>query len=197
MKKITPECELIKKVIAGQAKEFEVLVNLYSSFLYKIGLIYLYKKDEIDDAIQSSFLHAFEKLTSFRGESSFKSWISKIMINECKQVNRKLLLHRKAQDLLREYVPPGFESVDLNIIKSESKTQLEHAISQLSPIYKSVFTQRLIVGTSTRDTALRLGISEDAVKIRLMRAKKKIRKTLLHGDFRPEEFLNNKNYQMV
>jgi len=193
MKNIAQETELISKVIAGQNRAFEVIVNNYSSSLYKLGLLYLYQKDEIEDAIQSSFLHAFEKLRSFRGESSFKSWISKIMINECRQVNRKLLLKRKAQDWLREPMEQEFRAIDSEIIRSETKIQLEKAISQLPPIYKSVFTHRLILGTSTHDTALSLGITEDTVKIRLMRAKRKIRKYLLKSESTFEEFLAIKN----
>jgi len=192
-----PESEIIQNILSGKTEYFEKLVKGCDSYLRKVGYYYLFKPEEVEDIIQTTYLKAFEHLDKFKGSSSFKSWLIRIMINECKQANRRLSLFRNYQSHFAISHTPLSYTCERDVIHSEVKSQLERAISRLKPIYKSVVTQRLLMGTSTQDTADRLGISEETVKIRLFRAKKKLRLDLLKESDMDQLYMDSKNYQPV
>jgi len=83
------------------------------------------------------------------------------------------------------------------VINTEVRNQLDRAISRLAPKYKSVVVQRLVMGASTQETADDLGISEEAVKIRLFRAKKKLRVDLLKESDMDQLYSGSQKYQMA
>ncbi|MEM6806355.1 MAG: sigma factor-like helix-turn-helix DNA-binding protein, partial [Bacteroidota bacterium] len=83
------------------------------------------------------------------------------------------------------------------VVNEEVKRQLAKAIAKLSPIYKSVVVQRLLIGSSTQDAALNLGISEEAVKIRLFRAKKQLRIDLLRDSDVDQLYSDSQKYPSV
>lgn len=189
--------EIIQEVVAGKTAKFEVVVKKYHSYLQKVGAYYLYEKTEVDDMIQTTYLKAFENLSRFRGEASFKSWLVRIMINECKQANRKKGLFKKFQTKTYNQDWEHERSSESAIMNKEVKQQLDQAISRLSPKYKSVLVQRLVMGSSTQDTAADLGISEEAVKVRLFRARKKLMVDLLKDSEMEQLFVRQPSYRMA
>lgn len=191
------EQETIKNVLSGKTEEFEKLVKKYTSYLRKVGHYYLFEGGEVEDMIQTTFLKAFENLHKFRGDSSFKSWLIRIMINECKQSNRRKGLFRKYQNNFNKADFPLAPTTEHQVINTEIRNQLDRAISRLAPQYKSVVVQRLVMGASTSETANDLGISEEAVKIRLFRAKKKLRVDLLKESDMDQLYTGSQKYQMA
>lgn len=191
------ELEIIQYILSGRTEYFEELVKKYHTYLLKVGHNYLYKTDEVEDAIQTTYLKAFENLHKFKADSAFKTWLIRIMINECKQANRRINVFRRYQHKVSIKTYSLSYACEQEVINEEVKSQLAKAIANLSPIYKSVVIQRLLVGSSTQDAAQNLGISEEAVKIRLFRAKKQLRVDLLKESDMDQLYSDSQKYPSV
>ena len=77
------ESEIIAEVVNGNIPAFEVLVRRYSSYLYRIGRSYNYNHQDTEDLMQESFIEAYKNLSKLRKRKYFKTWLIRIMINEC------------------------------------------------------------------------------------------------------------------
>ena len=75
--------ETISNVLNGHTEEFEKLISENNELLYRIGMAYVNNHTEVEDLMQITYLKAFEKLSSFNSKSSFSTWLTRIMINEC------------------------------------------------------------------------------------------------------------------
>src|SRR5919112_1985643 len=74
---------VIEKVINGDVAMFEMLIRRYNSVLYKIGRIYGFNHQDTEDLMQDTHVAAYMQLKNFQQRSSYKTWISKIMLNKC------------------------------------------------------------------------------------------------------------------
>lgn len=93
------DIEVIQKIITGETELFEIIIRRYNPFLYKTGRSYNYNHEDTQDLMQDTFIDAFTGLSKFENRSSFKTWIIKIMLNNCYKnskngVQRTLLLPR-------------------------------------------------------------------------------------------------------
>jgi RNA polymerase sigma-70 factor (ECF subfamily) len=84
-----PESEIIAEVINGNIPAFEVLVRRYSSYLYRIGRSYNYNHQDTEDLMQETFIDAYKNLKKLREGKYFKTWLIRIMINECYRAKHK------------------------------------------------------------------------------------------------------------
>src|SRR6187399_1098746 len=82
--------ELIQNIIAGETKLYEILIRRYNPYLYKTGRSYNYDHEDTQDLMQETFINAYLNLSKFEHRSSFKTWIIKIMLNNCYQKQKKL-----------------------------------------------------------------------------------------------------------
>src|SRR5512134_718891 len=79
------ETELVARALSGHTESFEALVNLYERRIYQIAFRIVENAQDAEDVLQETFLKAFEKLPSFRGESSFYTWTVQIAVNAALQ----------------------------------------------------------------------------------------------------------------
>ena len=77
------EKEIIQKIIAGELALFEVLIRRYNSVLYKIAKSYGFNHQDAEDLMQEVHFSVYKSLPKFEFRSSYKTWISKIMIHQC------------------------------------------------------------------------------------------------------------------
>ncbi|CAN5908949.1 hypothetical protein BH11BAC7_BH11BAC7_24010 [soil metagenome] len=82
------EAEIIEKILKGEAL-FELLIRRNNPFLYKTGRAYGYNHEDTEDLMQETFVNAYINLSRFEKRSSFKTWIIKIMLNNCFQKRQK------------------------------------------------------------------------------------------------------------
>lgn len=166
---------IILKIISGDVDQYEILIRRYNSFLYKIGRSYSFNHQDTEDLMQESYISAFCNLSKFENRASFKTWITRIMLNHCYQKKQKS--KRIPESLLNDEeilksVPMAHFSQDKNTaINKELSSVIEHAIHDIPESYRSVFALRELNGLSTNETAEALHISESNVKVRLNRAK--------------------------
>ena len=80
--------DAINAVNGGHREMFEIIVRRYNAQLYRAGMAYLRNHAQTEDAMQNAYLKAFLHLARFRGGSSFATWLTRIMINECLMIIR-------------------------------------------------------------------------------------------------------------
>lgn len=185
------DSEVINKILGGDAAMFEILIRRYNPYLYRIGRTYHYNHADTEDLMQESYVQAFFKLSSFESRSSFKTWLTRIMLNNCYQKKQKLRTRKEvlSEDALAENRTPLFHQTSNSeniMVNKELGNVLERALNLIPEDYRIVFTLRELNGLSVLDTTEALQISESNVKVRLNRAKKMLR-TEIEKMYSPDE----------
>jgi RNA polymerase sigma factor (sigma-70 family) len=178
----------INKVLDGKKEEFRHVIRACNQPLYRTALVILKNESDAEDALQSTYLKAYLHLPAFRGEASFMTWITRILINECNMIRRK----QKVTATL-DIEEPTHETLTGNAMDSLDKNQmqqwLEHAVLELPEKYRLVYVVREVNEFSTKEAADLLQLSEENIKVRLHRAKALIRANLLQKISPREIFL--------
>lgn len=175
------DAEIIDRVLHTEPRLFEELIRRYNSLLYKIGRTYSYNHQDTEDLMQETNVSAYFNLAKFENRSSYKTWLTRIMLNYCYQKRRKLSF--KNEIPVDEYgidsSNPMFQQQDnikRNLMNKELRHVIENALQNIRPEYRIVFTLRELGGLNVSETMGVLGISESNVKIRLSRAKLMLRR---------------------
>ena len=174
------DLEIINKVLAGEAKLYEILIRRYNPFIYKVGRGYSYNHQDTEDLMQETFISAFYSLAKFENRSSFKTWLTRIMLNHCYQRKQKMSVQKEiaSDNIQTEISTPMFQDSSKSenpFINKELGHILEVALQKIPEDYRLVFTLRELNGLSIAETTEALNISESNVKVRLNRAKKMLR----------------------
>ena len=175
------EMELINRIRKGERELFEILIRKNNPYLYKLGMSYGYKHEDVQDLMQETFIAAYLNLEKFEGRSSFKTWVTRIMLNQCYQKAQKLSFKfEKTNEILNEKTTPMFESNQStdtykSVLNNELNNIIGNALISIPLEYRMVFSLRELNGMSTTETAEVLDISETNVKVRLNRAKHMLR----------------------
>lgn len=173
---------------AGDRGEFARLVDAYSGPIYRLALKMLGHPQDAEDVLQNTFLKAFQHLGGFEGRSSLSTWLYRIASNEALMLVRKQRPEVSLADTLaededgEEYSPVEFSDwcclPEEELLSSEARAALDKAIGRLPENLRIVFLLRDIEGLSIQETVEALGLSEAAVKTRLLRARLRLRDEL-------------------
>jgi RNA polymerase sigma-70 factor (ECF subfamily) len=169
--------ELIHRCRAGDQEAHFRLYKLYSKAMYNVGYRITGNEEDAEDVLQEAFVSAFKNLNNYRGDSSFGSWVKKIVIN--KAIN---LLKKRKWELM-----PENEEFDVPAEEPEQEYRPElqvetvrNAIMQLPDGYRSVLSMYLLEGYDHQEIAEIMGITESTSKSQLNRAKAKLRELLIN-----------------
>jgi RNA polymerase sigma-70 factor (ECF subfamily) len=186
------EAALMARVRSGDHEAFYELVRPHERSIYLAALSIVHNDADAEEVIQETILKAFKAIGRFREEAKFSTWIFQIAINESRMKLRKDRRH--LYDSLDEpvkgeeqgdYIPRDF--ADWREIPSEAldnarlREALTKALASLSPKYRQVLVLRDIEHLNVAETAKVIGISEAAVKTRLLRARLQMRDALAPG----------------
>ena len=177
---------LVTAAKRGDQSAFEELVNRYEKKIFRLTMNITRNTEDAEDAMQDAFMKAYSHLNTFEEDSRFYTWLVRIAANEALMRLRK---RRPNQFSLDEPIEGEDEAIPRDIqdwgpspeqryAQSEMREILNGAIDQLSPDFRIVFVLRDIEGLSTEETASSVGISEAAVKSRLLRARLRLRQKL-------------------
>lgn len=177
------DLEIIQKILEKDVALFEILIRRNNSFLYKIGRSYNYNHEDTQDLMQDTFIDAYINLSKFENRSTFKTWIIKIMLNNCYRKQQKFSFKNELVKEINDKSVPMFsnqQQSDTNktVANRELHFVIENALKQVPLDYRMVFSLREINGLNVAETADALGISESNVKVRLNRAKTMLRKEI-------------------
>ncbi len=185
------EAELIKRVCNGDREAFYELVRPYERLVYATAISVVKNPADAEEVAQEAVLKAFSNLASFRAESKFSTWMLQITYNEARMRLRKAHSHlyesiddpQQSED--GDYWPKDFADwrpIPSELFETDEVRQaIQNATNSLRAIYREVFVLRDVQNLSTKETATILGISEVAVKIRLLRGRLQMRDTLAPG----------------
>ena len=153
----------------GDEKSLELLFSRYHSSIHCLCLRMLGPSSELDDVVQNAFVLAFRALPRFRGESTIKTWLYRIAMNECVSALRK----RKHATLpLDEWQESGHSSNE-----SIDRIAIQKTLSELHPDFRSALVLYYWEQLSCQEIATILKTSTGAVKMRLKRAREAFEKS--------------------
>ena len=134
---------IIKKIMAGETILFEILMRRYNGVLYKIAKMYGFTSEDAEDIVQEVHIVVLKELKNFQHRSSYKTWVSKILINKC-LYKIKIGQFKKlssSQSMKETEKPIHITDVpsDKKIINQELLKILEICVQRLSIEYSTFF----------------------------------------------------------
>jgi RNA polymerase sigma-70 factor (ECF subfamily) len=191
---VVDERELVQRLKAGDQDAYEVLVRTHSSRLLAVTRRILTSEDDARDAVQDAFILAFRNIRTFEGESRLSTWLHRVAINAAlmKLRSRRRRPEEPLDPLLPSYQDDGHhveqfqsweEPADDALARRRRRALVRESIERLPENYRTVLLLRDIEEIGTEEAAQMLGISVNAVKIRLHRARQALR-TLLDRHYR-------------
>ena len=162
--------QTVKKAMRGDTDAFAELIETYKVDLYKTAYAILDNNEDAADAIQNTILICFEKIQDLREARYFKTWMTRILINEC----RRMIREQQKRCLLEDFheFPCTQKSEDVSIEQVEFKELLQY----LDEKYRVVVVLYYAQNYRVREIAELLEISENTVKTRLKRAREQLAK---------------------
>jgi RNA polymerase sigma-70 factor (ECF subfamily) len=169
--------ELIEQSKKGDRKSQYLLYGYYAKAMFNLCNRMLNSPQEAEDVLQDAFCDAFNSLSSFRFESSFGSWLKRLVINHCINHLKKKRVTMVHHDDMAMFDESEEDYQDEEDIKLEV-LKIHEAMQQLPEGYRVIFSLYLIEGYDHLEISEILGISESTSKSQFMRAKAKIREIL-------------------
>lgn len=170
---------LIEEVLSGNLSSFNALMQKYEKYVYTIAYGFGRSQDNALDITQNVFTKVYQKLASFRKESSFKSWIAKISYNEgvnWVRTNQKSMDHETFAEDNSELI--SIISQEDEFLAKENKSALIRSLYALNTRHRLAVVLRYFEDQSIREIASALDCSEGVVKNILFRSLKKLKENL-------------------
>lgn len=179
------EAELIDKAKAGDAQAFQALYDKHKRRVYSLCLRMTSNTAEAEDLTQEAFLQLYRKIGTFRGESAFSTWLHRLSVNV-------VLMHLRKKNLpvvsLEETTQGGsgeddtpkkdFGADDIALAGSIDRLQLQRAVGELPPGYRTIFVLHDVEGYEHNEIAEIVGCSIGNSKSQLHKARMKLRDLL-------------------
>lgn len=183
------ETSLVKRAQEGDQAALAQIVEAHQDRVYKVALRMCGNVHDAEETLQETFLNVLKALPQFEGRSRLSTWLYRIASNTCLMRRRRessepgfVAMDESPDDQNDEFAPRYF--IDWSpkpedvLLEDEMRQVLEEAIGQLPPTLRIVFIWRELESMSTQETAEILDISEGTVKVRLHRARLKLREIL-------------------
>jgi len=182
--KAASETQLIARAQQGDEAAFAALFNAHRRRVYSLCLRMTGDTTEAEDLTQEAFLQLFRKISTFRGESAFTTWLHRLVVNV-------VLMHLRKKGLLQvsldevdtsqeEPVKRDYGDDDRRLIGSIDRIRLDRAIAALPPGYRTVFVLHDVEGYEHNEIAQIMDCSTGNSKSQLHKARLKLREYLRH-----------------
>ncbi len=182
------EIGLLEGLRRGDEAAYEALILRYEQPVFSLVSRLVDNSPDASDVVQEVFLKVFRKVASFRGESSLKTWIYRIAVNEARNQRRWFGRHRRREvgldplpgealgcvDWIEDQGPSPFQVT----LDHETQTMIEEALNQVSPTFRAALVLREIEELSYEEIAEILEISLGTVKSRILRGREALRRVL-------------------
>ncbi len=181
----------IAAILAGDSKEFAVLVDTYKSVVFTVALRMLKNREEAEEVAQDTFIKVFKSLSKFKGDSKLSTWIYRIAYNTCLDRLKKTNRNRRnvAIDELEGFEIGVLDNA-LDAIMGDEKAQvIQSCIQKLSSKDAALLTLFYFEEKNLVELGAILKMKESAVKVGLFRARGRLAK-LLKQHLEPEILSN-------
>jgi RNA polymerase sigma-70 factor (ECF subfamily) len=179
---------LAQALRAGSEDAYERLLERFQQPVYALALRLLNDQTDAGDCVQEVFLKVFRNIACFRGQSSLKTWIYRITVNEAHNVRRWFFRHRRYEvelddepeetRSLKEVIADSGRSPYDELFHSEQHSMIETALSRINPIFREAVVLRDLADLSYEEIAEVLNVSLGTVKSRILRGREALRQTL-------------------
>lgn len=180
------EKELIKKAIMGDEASFETLIFSCKGKAYSIAFRYLRNREDAMDVLQESFIKIYRHLGKFNFNSSFDTWVYRIVINSCNDLLKKTKSRPPSESIYKDSdANYHFEIVDKEplpdekLIKKEEAEYILECLDKLQQEQKEMLILRDIHGFSYEEISELLKMNLGTVKSRISRARENLKKIYL------------------
>jgi RNA polymerase sigma-70 factor (ECF subfamily) len=183
------EAAFLARLRAGEEGAFEELVRGYGPRLLAAAKRLLPSDEDARDAVQDAFLSAFRSLDRFAGDALLSTWLHRIVVNASlmKLRSRRRKPEASIEELLPKFLEDGHQAdpavkwkrgEDTPLEREETRALVRKSIDALPESYRTVLVLRDIEELDTEETAALLGLTVNAVKTRLHRARQALRQLL-------------------
>ncbi len=179
---------LVESLRAGSEDAYEELLARFQQSAYTLAFRLLNNPSEACDVVQEVFLKVFRNIDHFRGQSSLKTWIYRITVNEAHNARRWFSRHRRREveldtepretrdwkDMIADHGRSPFDVV----WDQEQAGMIEEALERINPVFREAVVLRDITGLSYEEIGEILGVSLGTVKSRILRGREALREEL-------------------
>jgi len=157
--------DVIARVLAGERGAFEILVRRHNQRMFRAARAITRTDVDAEDVLQQAWLGVYRNLAQFRGDASFPTWATRIAVNEAIALTRKRPMVAEVVEAASEVAP------DTDLARAQVGALLEHCLANIPQGNREVMVLRDILELDTAETAACLGLTEEAVRVRLHRAR--------------------------
>ncbi|MHC4517140.1 MAG: RNA polymerase sigma factor [Planctomycetota bacterium] len=179
MAKISEEQILVERFCRGENSAFDRIVERHAADIAALANRLLGWPQDVDDVVQDVFVAAFRGLRDFRGDCRLRTWLFTITVNRCRHYRRRYLRH--ARGIRRDGTAPSLclsEDAQIVAIDAERFSRVRKAVRALPAKYREVVVLRYLQGLETAEICRLLGITTNALNVRLNRARERLKSDL-------------------
>lgn len=180
------DAEIVRRVLDGDVNAFALLVDAHTQQIMGITARHV-PQDRAAEVAHETFVRAYERLGTFKGESPFAHWLSRIALRRCADFWRGRARRRETvfsalgtgeREWIESIPDASGEGLEVHAARSEAGVILDRAMGQLAPDDRLVLTMTHMDGQALSDVAELMGWSLSKVKVRSHRARRKLRDVL-------------------
>jgi len=175
------DTEIISLVVNGDQQAYAELVDRYQNYVFTLTLRMIKSREDAEEVAQDVFIKAYKYLADFKGASKFSTWLYTIVNNTCITFLRKKKLNMHSLDDERVFAAADNidSGVSANKVEQKSRQQMvNEAIGLLNPDDAEIITLFYKAEQSMEETAAVLGIEMNAAKVRLHRARARLKEKM-------------------
>ena len=179
------DAELVRRARDRDEAAIRAIIRSNNRRLYRLARGILRNDSEAEDVVQETYVRAFTHLDSFRGGSSFGTWLGRIAINEALGRLRRrragVETSLEPELLNAQIIPfpvPAASDPEKTMAQRQIQNVVEQAIDELPEPFRIVFMTRVVEGMNVEETAEILGLKPETVKTRLHRARATLRENV-------------------
>jgi RNA polymerase sigma-70 factor (ECF subfamily) len=187
---------LVESLRSGSEQAYEQLLARFQQPVYSVAMRLLDNQSEAYDVVQEVFLKVFRNIENFRGQSSLKTWIYRITVNEAHNARRWFSRHRRQEVELdtepqdnrnwKETIADNGRSPFDVVLDHERAEMIAAALERINPVFREAVVLRDITDLSYEEIAEVLGVSLGTVKSRILRGRDALRGELA-GDLKARQ----------
>jgi RNA polymerase sigma-70 factor, ECF subfamily len=170
------DAALIERWRGGDERAATTLVERHAQAIARF-VASLGERNEVEEVVQDTFVRAFGSLDSFRGESTFRTWlltIARNLLRDRQRGRKRAKLHVEIQD---DDIVSSSNALE-GTVAAETEQRLRAVVDTLSPMQRSIFTLRVAEGMSYKEIAIAVGSTEGAARVHYHNAMRIIREKI-------------------
>ncbi len=176
--------ELIEQTLAGNQSAYADLVKRHQRFVFTLAMRFAKGREDAEEIAQDCFIKAYRSLASFQGSSKFSTWLYSIVYTTAMTSLRKKRVDTDSIDDENTYIQVANQSWGYDVNSAENKSRsyyLNQAIEQLLPDDATIITLFYKGEQSLEEIGQTMGMEANTVKVKLFRARQRLKEKLEHN----------------